>query len=101
MLSAIPPFFTAIADTIFLFLIFSVIKSKFAFNSSSFGKSFSSFGVVIKYTLFPAFLNSLEITFSASVTLTANDTNVGGTEISLNVPLIESFPPIDGNPKAF
>ena len=40
--SDIPPFFTADADTIFLFLIFSVIKSKFFFNSFKSGKSFLS-----------------------------------------------------------
>ena len=37
------------------------------------------------------------ISFSFA-TSTANDTSVGGTSISLNVPDIESFPPIDGSP---
>ena len=32
-------------------------------------------------------------------TSTANETNVGGTSILLNVPDILSLPPIDGNPK--
>ena len=43
-------------------------------------------------------MNSGEIISASLATSTANDTSVGGTSISLNVPDILSLPPIDGSP---
>ena len=51
--------------------------------------------------MFLAFLNSVDITSWIFTGLTANEINVGGTDISLNVPLIESFPPIAATSKSF
>ena len=100
--SATPPIFITIADTIFLSFIFFNTKSKFSFNSSLSNKK--SFWLILfstKYILFLAFLNSVDITSFTFTGLTANEINVGGTEISLNVPLIESLPPIAATSKFF
>ena len=46
-----------------------------------------------------ACFNSGLITSFSFATSTAKETRVGGTSISLKVPDMESFPPMDGSPK--
>ena len=81
--------------------ISSVTLSRFFFNISKSTTSFSNLSVDNITTCELVFLNSCDTTYSASTVSTANDTNVGGTSISLNVPDILSFPPIAGIPSLF
>ena len=66
--------------------------------SSYTGLSYWSLLISNLTILLPAFLNSGVIISFSFATSTANETNVGGTSISLNVPDILSLPPIDGRP---
>ena len=50
-------------------------------------------------SLSPASFSSGVITSFSLATSTAKETSVGGTSISLKVPDMESFPPMDGSPK--
>ena len=97
--SKAPPPPIAYADLIIPSLISFVMRLYTFFTSEYIGRLYASVGIQIRIRRFPALLSSGVITSVVFATSTAKDTSVGGTSISLNVPDMESFPPMDGSPK--
>ena len=72
-----------------------------AFSDSPVGRPLSSYSGVNIIILSSALLNSGETILSALSVVTAKEISVGGTSISSNVPLMESFPPMAATPSSF
>ena len=86
-----------IAIALLTFFLEIRLTSSTLFFLNSFKSSvLSSLIVVLIKPSFILPLSSGVTTSSMFIDVTANEINVGGTFKSLNVPLIESFPPIDG-----
>ncbi len=96
--ATIPFASSAYAATITLSAISFATPSKSFITLSYSGKSYAFFGKSNTTSVSPARFSSGVIISCFFATSTANDTSVGGTSISLNVPDIESLPPIEGSP---
>ena len=98
--AAIPPSFTAAAALIWPASIAACTAFKFLRSAAKSSTSALSRGQDKKTTSSPAALNSAETALSPSITPTAKETSVGGTVLSIKVPLMESLPPMAGSSKA-
>ena len=98
--AAIPPSLTAAAATILPVSIALCTAVKLALSTPKSNTSALSRGQDRKTTLSPAALKSAETALLPSITPTANDTSVGGTVLSIKVPLMLSLPPIAGRSSA-
>ena len=75
-------------------------KSACSLNTSRFGIPVSSLGIPKSMRVFPSCFNSWLTASEAFPGATAKETSVGGTWRSLNVPLMESLPPMAPRPRA-
>ena len=98
--AATPPSLTAAAAAILPASIALCTAVRFSFRAAKSSTSAVLRGQDRKITLSPAALKSADTALLPSITPTAKETSVGGTVLSMKVPLMLSLPPIAGRSRA-
>ena len=98
--SATPPYESDHADTTLPSEMQSRRKFQLALSCSVSGMRLASGVWRRRYRRLPGALNSGDMTLRASTVVMPNATRVGGTCMCSKVPLMESFPPIEGSPSS-